>query len=297
MLKNNTLTLFFTPSPLGFDWSNPQGVAFSAVKNKLTFKRRFMGHVYIAVKGMTTQGEMIEFVTGMVAKKLDAVPRLLFQGFGMGILFHSFDGHLESKQEVWPEISKYAEQGNLSYLQIKLNTKAIDQLNNYYQAFKENNLFNYYGFVNRPLCGEGGGCSAFGASFLTALGIMEEEWKKSWTNKIRIPLHITGKPVTNNWVGLPRVLAFGHAWAQANEPHQELHFWDPDKMHHWVQRKTLEHTEKSDYQLAKFHRAHGIVIDKSQIQNFPDHIWQHLPLGAKVESIKPSAPFKGPWLD
>lgn len=291
MLKTNTLTLFFTPSPLGFNWSSPRSLAISAVKNKLTLKKRFMGHVYIGLKGTLSSGEEIEFVTGMKAKKLNAVPLIFFKGYGLGVLFHSFDGHLESKEDIWPEMQNLAKKGDLTFAHFKLPANAIDHLYRYYKEYKENDIGRYYGFVNRPLFGEGSGCSAFGASFLTTLGLMNDELKKSWSDTIKIPLDLAGPPVSTSRVNFFKILLNGKSWAQ-EKPYQQLDFWDPDKMHRWV----LTNYQNKTFPLDNWYNAKGISLDYEQARPDLTGIWKHQPKNNKL-SVKPKPPFTGPWID
>lgn len=295
MNTQNTLTLYFTPSPLGFNWDSPQYVALSAVKNKLTLKRRFMGHVYIGLKGSLSSGTPIDIVTGMSAKKLDALKRIVFSGYGLGILFHSFDGHLESKHEVWPEIDHFAQKGKLSLVTYTLNQNSFDRIYHYYNEFKKAELGRYYGFVNRPLYAEGSGCSAFGASFLTVLGLINDELIRDWTTQILIPKQLTGHPVTKNKVSLLKILAYGTNWAKKNEDHQRLDFWDPDKMHQWVLKHY--HDQNSTFDKFYFKNAPGIIINKMDHVVKEQKIWRHIDKNDPLESIKPTAPYLGPWID
>ncbi len=60
---NNHLTLYFIPSPIGIDWSTPANLAWSALKNRLSFQSRFMGHVFIEVQ-CGTQRDMAGMSSG-----------------------------------------------------------------------------------------------------------------------------------------------------------------------------------------------------------------------------------------
>lgn len=288
-MSNNILTLYFNPSPLGFDWSNPRSLALSAVRNKLTLKKRFMGHVFIKMEGTLSSGEEIEIVTGMKAKKLNALPLIFLKGYGLGVLFHSFDGHLESKSDVWEEIKTLAQDQRLSFAEFKISTSAFDHLVNYYLQYKNNNIGRYYGFTNRPLYGEGAGCSAFGASFLNAAGLMDAEIKKSWTHSIKIPIELAGKPVTNKRVNFFNILLKGREWAKEKD-YQQLDFWDPDKMHQWAQAAF----QRGKYESKTWKGAKGVLIDYSQKELKFNQLWNH---NKEPISVLPKPPFTGPWLD
>ena len=78
----------------------------------------------------------------------------------------------------------------------------------------------YYGLYNDPLKAQGAGCSAFGASFLKATGLMQEEFSDNWTYSVNIPTHLIGKPVFEQKVW-PWDLYFARqSWAKTTEPHK-----------------------------------------------------------------------------
>ncbi len=106
-MENAKLTLYFIPSPFGLNWESPSKLARTIIINKYSFKPRFMGHVNIDIQFQNEQGEKEHILTGMVASNLNAVPLLLKKKIGLGILWHSFPGRLETKEELIPELDNY----------------------------------------------------------------------------------------------------------------------------------------------------------------------------------------------
>jgi hypothetical protein len=264
--KNETplLTLYFIPSPYGINWQSPTTVARTIVLNKFGGSgSRFMGHVNIELDYTNDEGKKIHILTGMAAENLDAIPLLLKEKIGLGIMFHSFKGKVETKEELVPELDGYFKKGNkaINFVQFKINQSVAKRVEQYFAEYTHHNVGQYYGLVNSPLHGEGSGCSAFGASFLDVAGLLEEEFKEHWTHCIKVPHKIAGK-ITDNKANFFKIMIGGHDWASDHEDHHEIFFWDPDKMHRWVEEKVKQHNSTlSTYGLTKIQNATGLVFD------------------------------------
>jgi hypothetical protein len=285
------LTLYFIPSPRGFDWSTPTKLARAVVKNKISSERRFMGHVNIELEYTNENGEKVHILTGMVAEKLNAVPLLLKEKIGLGVIFHSFPGKLENKNDLEPELKMRAQKGNkaLNFVKFKINLETAKRIEKYFADYAEANIGRYYGLVNSPLHGEGSGCSAFGASFLKVAGILDEEYKKHWTHCIRVPHHLAGAPIHQNKVSFLGLVLGNHRWAREEEDHHELFFWDPDRMHAWVEQKISEfHHELSTYQLTTKENSTGIIFDVTHKEAPQEPIFKGESQNGKPVSQKPN---------
>jgi len=271
-ILQNTLTLYFIPSPFGIDWRSPSTLARTIVKNKLAIHSRFMGHVNIELKGITeTHGE-IDYLTGMTARNMKAVPLLLKEKMGLGILFHSFEGMLEKKELLIPELMTYLKQGNekINFVQFVLNEQTTDKLVQYLKQYKENGLDKYYGLYNDPLKCEGAGCSAFGASFMRVSGLLDSDMLENWRCKVKVPLQLSGKPLTDKGPSFFKLLFKEFTWAQDHEPHKEITFWDPDLMHRWVENKRLSN---GPYEMLKMKNTFGLKIDQTKHEIQDQKIW------------------------
>lgn len=264
------LTIYFIPSPLGMNWSSPAKIASSALFNRLSFKSHFMGHVFVELQC----GDKKE-LTGMVGKNFDYLTQLLVHNRGLGVLYHSFDGHLEDKADVEEELKDFTASGSrINFVQYILNDGQCARAQTYLTEYREKNVGRYYGLANRPLHGEGAGCSAFGASFVEVVGFMDADIKDAWTQTINIPLAFAGPPLTEKGVNLFKLMFDGVSWAKENEPHQKLTFWSPDRMFDWVNLKISKNEVEKFYTIKEIGSSKGIVINKSFLPAPTGPIWQ-----------------------
>ncbi len=270
MSKEAWMTLYFIPSPLGLNWETPTALARDILKNKLAiYDNRFMGHVNIELEYTNDDGEHVHIHTGMTGATEQAPKLLLKDKIGLGIVFHSFPGRLESKEELAPEYKKRFKKGNkaINFAKFKVNHKTAKRIEEYIADYTIHDIHNYYGLVNSPLHGEGAGCSAFGASFMDVAGLLEEEHKQHWTNCVKVPHKLLGNPVLENKVSFLGLAMGQHSWATDDEDHHEIFFWDPDLMHKWVEMKLNEyHPDSSEFSLEVRGNATGIVYDVTHVE-------------------------------
>jgi hypothetical protein len=268
--RANDLTLFFVPSPEGINWNSPSELVKSALKNKITFHKRFIGHVFVEL----ICGEVHE-LTGMTGDNFDYLNQLLIGQKGLGIMYHSFPGALEKKEEIQEELTNYLNNGYANFAKFDLNEKQCQRASQYLFEYREKKVDRHYGLANRPRFGEGAGCSAFGVSFLEVLDLLDQDMKESWSRTINIPLEFSGPPLKEEGVGIFNVMFNAKAWAKESEAHKKLSFWDPDKMHAWVKEKIEK--DQINYTKLKKGRSVGIVFDKTYFPSPEGPIWlQHL---------------------
>ncbi len=256
----NELTLHFIPSPLGMDWSSPVKLTYSALKNITSLRPRFMGHVFVELKSRKNFE-----LTGMTSKTFDYLQQLLIHKKGLDIFYHSFEGTLEDEFLVKQELGFYLKTGYSNFIKFILNDQQFERAMQYLTEYRKDKLDSQYGLANRPRYREGAGCSAFGASFVDLLELFEQDMKESWSQTISIPKRFIDVP-------LHRVLLGAHAWAQENEEHKRLTFWDPDRMFHWV-RKKVSNPEPKNFQLLEIEKARGILMDKRDHRAPTGKIW------------------------
>lgn len=263
------LTLYFIPSPLGLDWSSPKNLAVTALKNRLSFKPRFIGHVFVEL----TCGTETD-LTGMVGKNFDYLNQLLIEQKGLGILYHSFEGQLEEKADIEKELSDYYKTGHVNFLTFKLNQNQCKRAKTYLTEYREKNVGRHYGLANRPRFGEGAGCSAFGTSFVDVLGLIDEDMRLHWSQTVNIPLKYAGRPLRDENVNLISLMLNAGEWAKDNEEHQRLTYWDPDRMHKWVQDKYA--LNNPNFVKTTKDKSIGIIMDKSHLPAPEEPIWQQV---------------------
>jgi len=229
---SHELVLFFYPSP-GLDWTNPKALTFTTTRNKLLGRPRGIGHVSVLVR--TPNDIALTGMTQLLAN--EGRKEVLIGGYGLGILLHNFKGALEDGAKLAPELVRRSHAiGKLSYLRVTVNEAIAARLLTYLAEFRASGYDRYYGMRNRPLHGEGGGCSAFAASFLETAGILRDEFRREWTRTFNIPRDLIGGPITGKKVSVLEVLRRADRWAHEEEPHEKGFFWDPDLMHAWLTR-------------------------------------------------------------
>lgn len=276
----NELTLHFIPSPEGMDWSSPSKLAKSALMNRISLKPRFIGHVFVELKCGTKHD-----LTGMIGKKFDYLNQLLLEQKGLGILYHSFEGGLEEKEKIEPELKEFQKEGYSNFVSFLLNENQCQRVSTYLKEYREKNVGRHYGLANRPRMGEGAGCTAFGVSFPDVLNILDQEMKEAWSQTVNIPLEYAGPPLNKEGVSLFKVMFKAEEWAKDNEKHQKLMFWDPDKMHSWVKLKASK--KVGDYSIVKSVKSVGVVFDKRHFPVPMEPIWtqQVLTKDGKAEVV------------
>ncbi|MBI2604828.1 MAG: hypothetical protein HYW49_01985 [Deltaproteobacteria bacterium] len=300
-LSDFELTLYFYPSPYGIDWSSPRGLARSAVLNQFSRDGRSIGHVHIELKAPDGSGTSpLHLVTGMIQRSHTEERALLFsEKVGLGILFHDFQGAIEQTESAAAEIKRHCRKGTISFLKFLIGARTHARALSYLREFIERGDCAHYGLPNRPLHGEGGGCTAFSTSFLEITGLMEEEFLRDWTQRIRVPRSLLGgtyadpeffgehSPRTPKEKNLARaagvslarlLLPFGTSrWAGENEAHREVFFWDPDRMHGWVQRVWHEESTSPTgrFRLETREKARGLVADRRGLHAPEGPLWKN----------------------
>ncbi len=291
MNDSASFTLYFIPSPFGLNWDNPTSLARDIVKNYIVqgrfgYTKRFMGHVNIELKYKDGDRD-VHILTGMTAAKLDALPMLLKDKVGLGIVFHSFPGRLETKDELEAELDNYSLKGNksMNFCEYQIRTEMAQRIEEYITEYKDKDLGRYYGLYNSALHGEGAGCSGFGASFIDVMGIISQEHKENWANCVRVPHKLIGPPIKKNKVNFLNILTSKHEWAKKEDEHHEIFFWDPDLMYQHTQKK-LEN-ESSEFKIIKKKNVSGLQYDLTQNEVPKRKIFKKFNQSGEVESFEP----------
>jgi hypothetical protein len=269
---SHELVLFFYPSP-GLNWSTPKALTITTTKNKLLGLPRGIGHVSVLVR--TPEKTVL---TGMTqSRKNEGRLEVLFRGYGLGILLHNFSGALEDGERLAPElVARSRKPGKLSYLRISTNPQAAQRLLRYLEEFRKQGYDGWYGMKNRPLHGEGSGCSAFGASFLELCGLLRDEYAREWTRTFNIPHALIGGPKTGRKVSVLSLIRGADRWAEENEPHEKGFFWDPDLMHDWLVRTHgVAKNGHPEFSAEEWNQARGIHYDGQAVIPPDGAIFKH----------------------
>jgi len=271
----NSLTLHIIRSPNGLDWSTPKKLARTVVLNALSPKNRMIGHVAIELKCEgSAEKQVVHEVTGTANKDSSIYSKqILFKRMGFGVIFDTYAGVLESKEELLKEFEKKynkKRRNRITFIKHLINGETCYRLKTYLEEYRKSGYGNFYGLPLRPLQREGAGCSAFGVSFLTNAGLMREEFKDNWTYDLKVPSDLIGgkyHPDGSNKVSLFNLYFLQKSknkWASKGEDYKRIFFWDPDTMYQW----TMERIKNMDYPRAaivKRGETHGLVIQAEHI--------------------------------
>lgn len=252
--------LFYLEKSDGIQWKNPAKLFNTTIKASIGKAKYPIGHVTMGVRCGNK-----EVHTGItqryVNESKDVVKK---EKQGLGTLFHTFAGLLENQKRIDFFVRTSSVDNRFAILKVKLSSESCERALHYVDTITRNNLGPYYGFLARPLEGEGGGCSAYAASFLDVTGIKESWMIDSWTRHLLVPMDSIGGPL-NGWKKvrvLKQLLGGGEkSWAEPHEEHLELFFWDPDLMVEWIQ-KTVQ-TANTDPLALEKNRARVIPVTKS----------------------------------
>ncbi|MAW06835.1 MAG: hypothetical protein CME61_00985 [Halobacteriovoraceae bacterium] len=269
-ISANELTLYFFPSPYKFDWDSPQTLARSVLKNsylptKFLF-RHALGHVSTEIKCE----DGFYHLSGMTTKeKSEDVELLLNKKIGLGIMFYPMKGKLQSEIEVRSDLRDRYKKGKMNWLTFKIKSSTCERLKSYIQEYKSQNLDSVYGLVFNPRKKEGAGCSAFGISLLELSGLLTDEFKTEFAQRLYINNDLNGYNGSTDKASFYKILAGLNSrdWAQDTFTGKELFFWRPNKMYEWVKNKIRKVSKMNlrNYEIIKRGNTFGLKIDKTHV--------------------------------
>ncbi len=278
-----TLTVYAIPSPHGIDWTTPKSLTWSALGNQVSPQTHPIGHANIHLRCRVADGDYgdFEILTGMTSAKNDPTnQRLKNEGYGLGVLFATVDGRLETQDEVSRDLHHRFSRGSVNFLQFEIAAATCDRLAQYATEYQQRGYDQFYGLPNRPRHGEGAGCTAFAASFLDLAGLHTDHLKSQWAKSRLAPAHLTGGPLTGNFVPLVALLRplQPSRWAAQDEPHFAINFFDPDALFQHIERSWRAEQNPlgagPDAQVSKLGRAKGFLLNASQIHPPDEPIWR-----------------------
>ena len=266
--RADQLVIYNIPSPGGMDWSTPHTLLKSVIRNHNSGQTHELGHVYAGVycsdQGMIGPANVL---TGMTSASDNSEDLLRNQGYGLGILFHNFEGRLNTVEEANFDIQSGIATGRLSYLAFDISRSTCERLVAYETEYRARGYDRNYGLPNRPLYGEGAGCSAFGVSFLEIAGIEPSLFAGLWSRNLLAPYHLVGGPMTGNFVPISRIyLNPAVHWSAPTSPHYPIFFWEPDLMHAYVIRVARgEYTVPFPGEIQTWGKAWGVRMNATNV--------------------------------
>lgn len=261
-LHAQELTIYSIPAPLQLHWKSPGQLVFSYIRNTFSTSvyrknKHPIGHMLVHLKDSSH-----EVIAGVSAVRHAGMTRkVLFKGYGLGILFEKIKGQLDETAKNLPEILQRAERGDIAFIRFRISQAAFDRLWNYYVAYKEKELYKVYNGQNHPFTGEGAGCSAFAFSFLEAAGLQEMVPDAICSIERAVPSSLIPKKGSNEKVSLFR-LFFSRKWAADKDPlANHYHTYEPTWLYNWIKKNHSLIPLTGKVQQSWFQKAPGILID------------------------------------
>lgn len=275
------LTLTFIRSPLGINWKTPYTMAISTVANSAVpmKKRAFsISHLFVKLKCDSLKYERL---TGMTSSTDEDRDLLFNQGYGYGIIFHTYPGKLETAEDITRDLQSYKGSRRVANMTIKISESTCARLKTYLEEYEERGFGEMYaGLQARPRKGEGAGCSAFGMSFLELAGVMRPEWEQVWMNRIHVPLRFVGGPLTGKFIKIKKILLNPLARWNPRRDNIYLEAWNPEKMWKWTRKvwSNVRYGRRSDgidWKISRVGNTREIFADMSDVPTPTDPIWQY----------------------
>jgi len=216
-------------------------------------------------------------IAGVSAVKHSGMTRkVLFKGYGLGILFEKIQGMLEETEINSPEIQRRSKNGDIAFLQFRISQPVFDRLWTYYNEYKGKGYYKLYNGLNHPLEGEGAGCSAFAFSFLEAGGLLE---------MIPPEICLIDRPAPGSLVHLPgknepRVSLFklllSRNWSPENDP-EAPHYttYEPTWLFNWIRQNHAFIPATGKVQQTMLDKAPGMLIDCREAAVPTGPIWKN----------------------
>jgi hypothetical protein len=256
------ITLNIHKSPFGIDWSSPAKLTYSTFKNTIySWFNKYqhpLGHVSVHIDCSNNKND--KYVGVERLNVTESLRLVLFDGAGLGTLLHNFQGRYQSSQEIIKDLNYNAEKSEVVLVSFKISDKACTNISKYLKTFEENEFWRNYGLPNRPLKGQGAGCTAFATSILQVAGIDFTQFDRHWSDHIFIPKTLVGphnseiyikgedtkKIVRNTISKIPFWSLFESnlKWEQ-NKDSTVIKYYSPDKMYEWT-INNAENPESSD---------------------------------------------------
>lgn len=279
------ITIHFIKSPKGLNWSNPQKLLLSTIRNELVKTngvRHPIGHMAVEVKCLSLG---IHYFTGMTNKNSNDFTQLVFKKkYGMGVLYHVYDGKLEDSDNLKQDLEQQYQGQRSSFFTAEVSPETCQRVHRYVTEYRQLGLGNYYSGLNaRPRYQEGAGCSAYAASFGEIAGFLDPQIEEQWMQLIRVPKKFIGGPITGKRVSFFKILtAFRAKWAKENEDHILTHFYDPEKGYHWAKEQYWFARVGGDVAgfpsiPEKRGNSLGVRVDFSSIPTPQDNFWLKRP--------------------
>ena len=259
------LTVFAIPAPklVSLSWKSPGGLARRTLINEGLGFSRAIGHAFVRVDcgaSGTKTAEMRQ--VGQTSTDDSFRTMVLKEKAGLGVLFRTVPGALETKEELDTTLKERYGSGRIASIRYGISGEVCHALLDYVKEYDRRDVEDEYGFV-RPLYQEGSGCSAFAMSFVRLAGLLEPYMSAEWKFDVRIPMTLIGGTTNpGNEVSVARLFTIGRGWATPTEPHLRLNGWDPTLMYKSIELRAKQGIKDGSVKVEKRGRALGLVLDR-----------------------------------
>lgn len=228
-----------------------------------------VGHVLIELKSTDPQtGQVRYLLTALnAANPSEWADQALKQKVGYAIFTRGLTGKIDSYDRVATDTDEPAEVGTPSArLRVLLSPETAERMFRFYAEFLARGDDCRLALVSDPLADDGASCASLAAAFLEAGGLLTPEWQAAWTRTLLVPEALVGDPEAGKRVSLRRLLIGPtvRRWAEPNEPHRELSYYDTTLMHAWIV-KYAAHTSPVECQLKRLLAFPVATIDGRHI--------------------------------
>ena len=178
------------------------------------------------------------------------------------MLFKLFEGHLEIKENLIPEIEHRKKTGKIAFISFTFSNASYLYLKNYIDSFRLLGYDKLYNGLNEPRHREGSGCSAFGVSFLELINVLDPEFGREWSRDLSIANKLIGGEITGRRVVLGKVI-FSFRWAKDKSQHTHLKLYHPELIYSWIQKKyvQLQKNPMIHYSTSTNRLVRGLIVD------------------------------------
>lgn len=278
----NTLTLYAIPAPTsatnkrGVNWDSPGELVRSGLLNEAQGLSRAIGHVAVNVQcAKTSSLPANRYISGQSNVSQNEFKDLLLNDqVGLGMLFETVRGELESEALVLKTVNERKASGAMSFVRFQVSEAVCRGLLGYAKAYKAEGVQKNYGLAVRPLYKEGAGCSAYGMSYLQLANLVEPRFAAAWSFQVRVPKWLAGTrtPLVGGRlnpgakVPVTRLTALSQPWASPTEEGYDLFGWDPTLMHNWIVKRVSEAKADGSEPTEALGKAVGLVLDRRTVR-------------------------------
>lgn len=222
-----SLTLHFYPrQDKPIDYTSPASALLSFSKDDR------LGHTMVDITCERPSGAKFVLLTGQTGSENDR--EYLEAGWGFKVLDMPFEGgYLQTEGAVKGRLEELAKKGKSSFFKVLVNGDQCERMAKFYEGYTKAEAQKHFGVQLRPRYFEGGGCTNFGVTFVEVAGLLTDEHRERWRQKLDIPNTLIGDPPNGKKVSLASVFT-RFSWARSNEASTRAVFWEPNLVHQWV---------------------------------------------------------------